>query len=87
MGACEGRWWSAPTHVNHSTDLGPSARLICKQFVERKGYSVTSDYTTWATRNTGSSWIVNASMGPHVATCVRTNSGDSWEGSVVRGSL
>jgi hypothetical protein len=74
-----------------ASDLGSSARYVCKDFLARSGYRAQDwgDWTAWSTvRNTDGSWSVGARfMGAApggvprnlYVTCVMTNSGDNWQ--------
>lgn len=78
------------TSAAKATDLGSSARYVCKDFITRSGYSVPDfgDYGAWTTvQNADGTWSVGArfmgaapggTMRNLYLTCVMSNSGDKW---------
>ena len=72
------------------SDLGPSARAMCKDFLSRSGYRATEWGNTWewtTIDNKDGIWSVGARfMGAApggvtrnlYVTCVMSNSGDNW---------
>lgn len=80
---------NAPAAATPS-DLGSSARYVCKDFITRSGYSVPDfgDWSSWTTvQNSDGTWSVGArfmgaapggSMRNLYLTCVMSNTGDKW---------